>query len=84
MRSAVLVPKRTDNRGLHHWSSKVLQYEKVGPGAYTDETKSAFPSRSSTSHQRMKSVGTFGTGSRDTHFSKYQALHQQLVSKGLN
>jgi hypothetical protein len=84
MNSAAQVPRTSTDRGLKSWTSKQLNAAKVGPGAYTDETRSAFPHRASTSQVKAKTSTGFGTASRDTHFSKYNSLHHQLVTKGLN
>jgi len=72
MNSAAQVPRTSKDRGLKSFTSKQLNAAKVGPGAYTDETRSAFPSRASTSQVMTAKTSTgFGTASRDTHFSKY-------------
>ena len=60
-------------------SSKQLKMQLVGPGAYSDRTKDAFIDKSF----KVK-PGSFGTAIRDTHFSKYAAVHSTLVTKGLN
>lgn len=49
MTSAPRLPSLSTDRGLFNPTSKQVKQSMVGPGAYADETKSAFPSR--TSHQ---------------------------------
>jgi hypothetical protein len=67
----------------------------LGPGTYSDESKSAFPRRMTQSIKaepsgtplvkcrNVKGGGTFGMAQRDVHFSKYASLHSDLVRKGL-
>jgi hypothetical protein len=69
----------TSDRGLLSPSTKQAKTAGLGPGTYSDATKDAFLDKSF-----RKKTGSFGTASRDAHFSKYSSVHQTLVSKGLN
>ena len=73
-----LAPSKQD-RGLLMPSTKQMRFGHLGPGSYTDLSMNAFIEKSFRRKQ-----GTFGTSSRDAHFSKYSAIHSELVSKGIN
>ena len=68
--SAARLAYLTTDRGLLSPTNKEMKKAGLGPGTYSDLTKDAFLDKSF-----RRKTGSFGTASRDAHFSKYSSVH---------